>query len=135
MRGSGSCVISCRPIFNYQILTRHSSVQPRHPRTEKKSASPNPDGLPSLTHLFVHLSRPSCPRTLSLRSELARTSCHKPLVIAMERSDRRNLLASRSPHCVRDDNPYYARNDKNQDARASQEAFAMTTCQQMAASS
>ena len=39
------------------------------------------------------------------------------LVIAMERSDRSNLLANRSPHCVRDDNLYYARNDKKQDGR------------------
>ncbi|MBO5422999.1 MAG: hypothetical protein J6A06_04335 [Fibrobacteraceae bacterium] len=34
------------------------------------------------------------------------------LVIAMEHSDRSNLIADRSPHCVRDDNSLYARNDK-----------------------
>ncbi|MBQ5611854.1 MAG: hypothetical protein IIU83_09740 [Fibrobacteraceae bacterium] len=32
-------------------------------------------------------------------------TCHATLVIAMERSDRSNRLANRSPHCVRDDNP------------------------------
>jgi hypothetical protein len=53
----------------------------------------------------------------------------------MDNGDSRIPLAGRPPNCVRDDNPYYARNDKKQDARASQEAFAMTTCQQMAASS
>ena len=72
------------------------------------------------------------------------------LVIAMERSDRSNPIASRSPHYVRDDNPElargschcepcrkqgvaiflqaalvfgllrYARNDKNQDGREAQ---------------
>jgi hypothetical protein len=33
------------------------------------------------------------------------------LVIAMERSDRSNPIANRSPHCVRHDNPYYVRDD------------------------
>jgi len=51
------------------------------------------------------------------------------LVIAMERSDRSNLIASNTCFLglLR-----YARNDKNQNRRT---AFAMTTCQQMAASS
>jgi hypothetical protein len=35
-------------------------------------------------------------------------TCRKFFVIAMERSDRSNPIASRSPHCVRDDNPELA---------------------------
>ena len=118
--GSGSCVISCRRIFSYQILTRHSSVQPRSPKNPKKiPASPNPNGLPSLTHLFIHLPRGSCylriptgrsnPIARYLLSVLviarrveytARQSAYQfytyrtPLVIAMEHSDRSNLFAS-----------------------------------------
>ena len=51
------------------------------------------------------------------------------LVIAMERSDRSNLLASRSPHYVRDDNLYYARNDKKTRwPRRLKRLLAMTSC-------
>ena len=39
---------------------------------------------------------------------------------------RGNPIANRSPHSVRDDNLYYARNDKNQDGHAAQVPFAMT---------
>ena len=62
----------------------------------------------SLTNLFIakkDLPRDSChcdgtcPQFLSLRWNL-----RSVLVIAMEGNDRSNLLASRSPHCVRDDN-------------------------------
>ena len=82
-RGSGSCVISCRRIFSYQILTRHSSVQPRSKKNQKKfPASPNPNGLSIPNTLAASF--------LSLRDVL--------------NARRGNLLANRSPHCVRDDN-------------------------------
>ncbi|MBO5950318.1 MAG: hypothetical protein J6Q11_06375, partial [Fibrobacteraceae bacterium] len=55
-----------------------------------------------------------CPRTLSLQENLPEN-----LVIAMERSDRSNLFASRSPHYVRDDNLYCVRDDKPELAHGS----------------
>jgi hypothetical protein len=57
---------------------------------------------------------------LNLAAILAHGFCLRTLSLAMERSDRSNLLANRSPHYVRDDNLYYARNDKNQDGREAQ---------------
>ena len=47
-------------------------------------------------------------------------TCHANLVIAMEHSDRSNLLDNRSPHYVRDDNLYYTRNENNQDGQTAQ---------------
>ncbi len=54
----------------------------------------------------------TCPQFLSLRDVL--------------NARRGNPIANRSPHSVRDDNLYYARNDKNQDGHAAQVPFAMT---------
>ena len=38
-------------------------------------------------------------------------SCKRVLSLAMEWNDRSNLIANRSPHCVRDDNLYCVRDD------------------------
>ena len=54
------------------------------------------------------------------------------LSLAMERSDRSNLIASRSLHCVRNDTSLYARNDKNPRCPRGLKPLAMTTLSMLA---
>jgi hypothetical protein len=58
----------------------------------------------------------------SHRPRLARSSCLRTLSLRdVQKARRGNLLTSRSPHCVRDDNLYYTRNDKSQDGHTAQD--------------